>query len=309
MNRLVHSKGGLLRAFDISKARVFAFVEGGLDRLFIDRVLDVVCDATTPYEVRAARDIPDSAGGKVGLVGFFKELQESNSLLVSRWGERKVVVFFADKDIDDHTNKLINSEHFIYTETYDLEGHLVQCGNLAKAISEATLITRRQAEDLIGEKSEFLQGVAIACLDWVTLCVLSHLKEVNAGCGYSMNPPLVLRAANDLDLDLDLNLLSERLCQRMGGEREEFDILFAETRALIEGEMRKGFYFKYFKGKWFSDILQKFATATIKIPDVNLSNVGDRVLQSLVSQMPNGENCPCSKGIFDLIRPVIARVA
>jgi hypothetical protein len=63
MTRLTHSHGGFVRSLQMSSVRVFAFVEGRLDRPFFDRLLAKVCNPIgIGYRVIAMKELP---GGNI----------------------------------------------------------------------------------------------------------------------------------------------------------------------------------------------------------------------------------------------------
>ena len=73
MTRLTHSSGGFVRSLQMSSARIFAFVEGRLDRPFFDRLLSQVCNPVAiAYKVFAMKELPGGTGGKSALLATFR---------------------------------------------------------------------------------------------------------------------------------------------------------------------------------------------------------------------------------------------
>ena len=81
MTRLVHSSSGGLRAMQISTAQVFAFVEGGLDRPFVERLLRLFARSDTKVRVVAIKETTSATGGKPALLEHFRRLRRKGHLL------------------------------------------------------------------------------------------------------------------------------------------------------------------------------------------------------------------------------------
>lgn len=308
MKRLVHSSSGTFRSHNISNTAVFAYVEGGLDRVFFDRLLTQACGDNIPYEVQAAKETSIQLGGKTGLLSLFEEFKISDNLYQDKFGKKTVCIFFADKDIDDHLKTMVESDHFIYTTTYDLEGHLLDCGDLSRALSDAALITKAQATDFIKDKKIFFRQIAVACKDWLALCILSHSNSINVGCNYNMNPPMTLLSLDDTKINIDIDALSARILARMELQQNEFDNALSAINLTLETEINNGNYFRFLKGKWFEDIFQKLTVANLNIADKNLSNVGEKIMQALLSQIPAGTDCSCCAHFFNSIEPLLGKI-
>ena len=185
MTRLTHSSGGFVRSLQLSSARVFAFVEGRLDRSFFDRVLSQVCNPTAiAYRVFAMKELPGGTGGKSALISTFRRFRQSGLLACTAFGKSMICIFFADKDSDDFTRKQLRSPHLLYSPTYDLEGHLFSCGDLTRALADACGITTDQARLLVPDASAWLHSAATHWKDWIALCLVSQARAVNCGCTY-----------------------------------------------------------------------------------------------------------------------------
>jgi hypothetical protein len=107
MTRLTHSSSGGLRAMQISTAQVFAFVEGGLDRPFAERLLKYFAKTETRIRVAAIKETARATGGKPALLEHFRQLKRKGHLLATAWGKPFVSLFFLDKDADDLFKKQI----------------------------------------------------------------------------------------------------------------------------------------------------------------------------------------------------------
>ena len=168
----------------ISRVQVFAFVEGGLDRPFAERMLKLFVKTDIEVRVVAIRETPTATGGKLALLKHFRQLKRKGHLLATAWGKPFVSLFFLDKDADDVLKRKIKSKHVAYTSAYDLEGSLFACGNLSHALANTCLITREQSQAMIGDISQLLHDVSNCWSDWITLCLISQFKKKNVGCTF-----------------------------------------------------------------------------------------------------------------------------
>ena len=226
MSRLVHSTGGFFRSLQMSSVRFFAFVEGGLDRPFFDRMLEKeLVDKSVRHQVVAVKEIPGFAGGKATLLGLFRKYRAEGKLLCNAFGKTMICVFFADKDSDDHSRRRLRSPHLIYTQTYDLEAHLFSCGDLQRALADACGLTMQQAKALIPDQNVWLTEIGRKWKAWTALCMISHSKNVNCGCTYARasainSNPLAYPDATQLEL------FKNRLAAAIGLSRTDFDNLY-----------------------------------------------------------------------------------
>ncbi len=305
MNRLVHSDAGLLRTIQISNTRVFGFVEGGLDRNFYDRLLERKCNSIS-HEVYAAKELPGNTGGKPRLVSFHAFLKEKAALVNNFLGKKYVCIFFADKDIDDVTQTLIEDQNFIYTETYDLEGHLFSCGDLKRALADAAHITLKQANSIVGNKDELIVKLTEDWSDWLAMCMISQIHKVNFGCSFERQIPIdkkqefIWGSADSL-----LPQIMNKICESTGLSVEEFEAQKTEIEEKIKTELEEGNILKYFKGKWFKPLLQNLSKEKLQISDASTDSLFENILRTLVCQIPTAHNCRCCSSTDNIIRNFI----
>jgi hypothetical protein len=310
MNRLVHSNAAHLRALQISEKKFFAFVEGGLDRSFYDRLLDNLFDKSDfGYQVIAAKELPAATGGKPSLLNYFKLLRKNGKLFGEAFGKKFVCAFFADKDIDDLSRKKMRSPHFIYTSTYDLEGHLLSCGDLTRAVADASGVTKEQAQGFLGPQTSYLNGFAKNWIDWTTLCVISQLHKVNCGCTYDRISAINPNVINKTDAAA-LGAFQDSLRVRMNVSELDFSKIFKKYKNLIERAIENGEPLKYFKGKWFIAGLQSHASAHLRVPDAGINSLGEKVITALLGQVAiDIENCRCSSKFSISLRELEQKIA
>lgn len=305
MTRLVHSENGFIRSLEISTINFFAFVEGGLDRAFYDRLLELNFDGKNiKHEVIAAKELPGETGGKIRLLALFKQLRSKSKLASNSFGKRFACVFFFDKDVDDLKRTKIRSNHCIYTEGYDLEGHLFTCGDLHRAIADACGITKSQANSLIGDQSIWLQSCVARWKEWVTLCLMQRVEGVNCGCTYERVSDLNANLINPTDLN-KLVYYQNKLQILLNLNSTNFKKLYKRYEDKITQSIINNKPLSFFKGKWLRTLIELDLGSRNQIPNMSLNGAGERVVSTLVSQVGNHVSCRCC-GIFS---PKILKIA
>ncbi len=291
MTRLVHSEAGLLRSLQISKNTFFAFVEGALDRPFFDRLLSrTFANHVISPCVIAAKELPGATGGKPALLGFFETMRRKGQLVCDVFGKRQVCVFLPDKDVDDLTRKQYRSEHVVYTSTYDIEGHLFNCGDLSRAIADACGTTVQQAKEMIGDQKVWIDRHVNNWKEWTVLCLISQVKKVNCGCTFdrasAINPDF-LQPPDIAKLNQFKGLLQQKLLL----DQDQFARLFTLYARTLNRTISVNTPLRYFKGKWLKIILEHHLRQGFLVADANLNGSGERVVSTLVAQVGVREDC------------------
>lgn len=289
MSRLVHSNNGFIRSMQISSAKFFAFVEGGLDRAFFDRVVEKCLSKDVKYQIFAIKELPPGVGGKPTLLSKFKELRQKKMLKFNAFGKNMSCVFFADKDVDDFCKKKLRSNHLIYTSTYDIEGFLIENGDFHRALSDALGITLDQAKQIIPNKNNWIKDRVIPWKEWVALCMICQIKKIKSECTFDS-----VSKINDDHGQLDqikLNQYKTFISQRIGIGANDFELIFDKTLNTVNSSLIRKEYLKYFKGKWFSHIFQQYLQSCSKPADTNTNGAGERLILSLLSQVCTKADC------------------
>lgn len=293
MTRLTHSSGGFIRYLQMSSARLFAFVEGRLDRAFFDRIFAKIFQpSSTPYQIIAMKEVPGSAGGKTALLSTFKSFRSKGLLASAAFGKPMVCVFLADKDSDDFCRRQLRSPHLIYTPTYDLEAHLFSCGDLHRALADSCGITIQQAQTLIPDPDTWLINTVHLWKEWIALCLVSQHQRANCGCTFNRNSqvnPDPLAAPEPARVEA----FKANLAVTLGMDISQLDGLYLQAFRRVEASLRAGTPMRYFKGKWLNHIIQRFLETQPRIPDANINGVGERLGVSLVAQVAAHANCTC----------------
>lgn len=293
----------------MSNSQVFAFVEGGLDRNFYDRLLEKRCENDLHYEVYAAKELPGATGGKKPLISFHETLRKNQRLENVWFGKKYICLFFVDKDIDEVTGDLVESAHFLYTDTYDLEGHLLSCGDLSRAIADAAHLTYKQSSAAIGNSKRFIIDQTEDWGDWLVVCILSQIYKVNFGCSYERALPVDKKKEFTLDhQDSKLKIIQQRIIDEVGISSQAYQNKYEEIKRMVEDEKGNGNILKYFKGKWFKPIFQKFAKDSLNIDDANTDGLFENVLRTLVCQIAADKGCACCRSALGKIDGMIEGV-
>lgn len=303
MNRLVHSLEGNLRSMQISGKKFFIFVEGGLDRSFVDAIMRRQGSMLpTDFEIRAARELPGSTGGKQRLIKHYKSLRRRQALHGAAFSKKFTTAFIFDKDIDELQRFKLRSAHAIYTETYDLEGHLFTCGDLAKAISFSSGITLDQAQNIIGDQRRYLARIAEAWADWIALCIVSKITGAHVGCTFEKSSALN-NGIEPINAALKDQFM-QKMAEKINVDTTVIERKFIRYLRVIKDEARAGNPLKFFRGKWMRDVLQQYTAKQISIPDATVDGLCAKVLTALVSQVGASTDCVCCSDIYQKLLPL-----
>lgn len=291
MNRLVYSNGAYLRSMQITGAQLFAFVEGGLDRPFVERLLKSI-DPQIRHRIVAAKELPGSTGGKNRVIEWFKGLRDKKMLASQVWGKKFFAIFFLDKDADDFKNKLLRSDHVAYTTTYDLEGMIFNCTDFHSGLADAALITLDQAKELMPSFEDWLKSIAQNWIDWVTLCLLTNFEGVNCGCGFDRLSEVNPDRLGSPDI-IKIEQYKQIARQKLGIPVQEFSALYEKYRKRVDATHKRGQHLRYFKGKWLHSLLQLHCERAKKVEDWNVRSIGEKLTIALLGQIGNSQRCAC----------------
>jgi len=306
MNRLTHTDKGFFRSLQMSKIQFFVFVEGGLDRPFTERLINRVFPKKSwGHAIVSMKEFPSATGGKPALLKLFKILRKQKQLQSIAFGKKMSCLFFADKDIDDILKDRVRSPHFIYTRSYDLEGHLFTFGNLTEAISDACLITNQQASNFIGDPDAWIRHQVINWKEWIALCIISKIHNLSLGCGYTrpsdINPDYTSPTNHE-----SLNDYSHRIQTTLGMSAENFSQLHSKFSTIVENSANLDNPLRYFKGKWLQLLLEKSLEQAARVPDSNINGAGERILSTLVAQVGTKNSCKCCNPFIKNIQNISA---
>lgn len=284
-SRTAHSFAGMRRYLQISKDRIFMFVEGrDLDPYIYGRICSPVCRAAgKAYEIVVADRLTRGAGGgKDVLTGFFEYLRDNGSLLDVSQPLAKLSMFFLDKDVDDVFRALRPSAHVVYTYYYNIENHLFSEGKLVSSIANAGSVDTNLIEPRIGDPEAWRKDAATLWRDWVVLCLLARKLSLGVPVGYGMKSTI-----NDpVDAPVDavgLSTLIGSMESKSGLGTLVFRRKLAATYRFVDAVYARSGHDLLFKGKWYS----AFALRDLEVaaPLHNKNGAADRLFGALVASI------------------------
>ena len=256
MNKLQHSESATKRALGMSRYQLFVFVEGVSDLSFYSAICDKVCDKVK-FHIYPANEHPflkeemeesdiENTSGKKGIVFLFERFREKKLLTIDFQGEKKVVIFFLDKDVDDLLETQIFSEHVVYTKYYTLENHVFVEGDIITGVAITASMTTQQVREIIESSHDWRRKIAKKWLDYVKLCFFVRKFEKSVKerpeewekwtCRYS-KPPAEF----------------EKNCYQTYVSSEDYSTISQSIEHLYDC----GEHDVVFNGKWYAHLLRK----------------------------------------------------
>ena len=284
-SRTAHSFGGMRRYMQMSRTRVFIFVEGRcLDPEVYGRVCSPVCTETQKtYEIVIADRIAGGGGGKNILTRYFEYLRDYASLIDRSQGESKLAMFYMDKDVDDIFGTMRLSEHVVYTPHYEIENHLFQEGDLVSAIATAGSLDPQLVAPRITDKIAWLKQAAQSWVDWVLLCLLARELALKVPASYSLPHSRVHTSAGSATDAAALQAYLTEMEGRSGLDSAKFHRKVGAVRRLVNRVYARSSHEKIFRGKWFSAFaLYELDSLSGGVP-YNRNGAEDRLIGSLMS--------------------------
>lgn len=304
-SRLRHSERGYFRSLQLSKKQLFMFVEGSLDRPFIERILDKHLDESL-FSIRAAKELPGGSGGKERLLDLHQDLLSKNLLFSENLGKKMAVLILMDKDVDDLLGVTLGCQHVIYTPSYDIEGHLLSCGRVTHALADAAGITRAQASAIIPDFLHWSKEIAKHWADWITLCLISHSHSIN--CGYSFKRPSSINPDPfSPPCAAKLQEAKQTLQRALALSEEVFNAEYKQRHDQIREIIETKNPFLVFKGKWLESLLEIHCKKH-HIADANWNSLGPRVLSNILGQLDIPELCSCHDPFTTPIQQIAQRL-
>lgn len=282
MNRLVYSEDGLIRAMEMSSSRIFAFVEGGIDRVVVGEVLSKLEPGGKVY---AAKELPGQVGGKPGLEAWYSALSRKSKLRWMAFDKRISATFFVDKDVDDIRRTMTKCDHIYYTKNYDIEGDLISDGPADAAIRRCLRVTEEQAVHIFGSTlSLWIKDRVEEWAEWCALCMVSAVYKIPGGCSFKRSNPIDSNSTEDDKLafvERTLEDMSSRSARRLSNLIFMYEACYKKVRASVEADNP----FRYFRGKWFKSIFATYLQACTCPVDSKMDAVFERFLDSIIGQL------------------------
>jgi hypothetical protein len=256
MSRLKHSPLGFVRYMQMSRAKVFMFVEGKVgDRYFYEQIAKSVCDdQALAFQTVLPSELKTTRTGKKALLTYFRYLRFVNRLIIEDQSSKTAVLFFLDKDVDDITAKLIQSVHVAYTPFYTLENHLFASGDLIGATTCASSLPATDVEQLIVSNSNWRSAAAELWKDWVKICLFTRKHRIRSVQNYGVLSRVNPEPHFPVDDDM---LAAEKAAIEVafGLGHVEFEQRYSEVSKYVDEVYAAGDFDRIFKGKWYAAIL------------------------------------------------------
>lgn len=193
MNKIAYSFKAFLRRSAMSQDSLFLVVEGKrLDRHFYDKLIAARAEiGDAGYQIHLAEQIENSqgvsAGGKQAVLGLFDDTKRAGALTQRNNTGPTVLMFALDRDHDFVVGGTRRSDHVVYTDNADIEADAFAHGDDASALALALSLTRNQGERLVASLGNWMEDLAVAWRDWLTLCCCA--ASVGAYCGLHVSKP------------------------------------------------------------------------------------------------------------------------
>ena len=285
MSRLRHSLGAHIRALQISRFTLFAFVEGKeIDPNFFGEVCRSVCGPRgLQYRVHRANEIPGSSGGKWKLIAFYRYARARKKLRSILNGKLSVLVFFLDKDVDDIRRKKCRSRHVIYTAHYDVENYVFRHGDFIRGVSAAASIDQHELSDHPVLGQNWAANAARRWKEWTALCLFSVLYTGGRAANYGNVSKVNAPQNGPVDRGLYQQHLTEAR-NASGMTQSQFDQAIARLESKVERYLATGTYDSVFKGKWYCTILEMDLRTAFQQTG-QMQNVGMKATAALLATL------------------------
>lgn len=281
--RLTHtSLAAFRRSMQMSRAKIFIFVEGKTDRYFYHKICEVaLAPRGIGYEICLAQELPQLTGGKEALLDFFDYLNKATALLDDFKGKKTAAIFYLDKDVDDLLKKFKSSEHLVYTEHYCIENYFFQHGNLAEATSVAANLDLTDVRRGLNMSNDaWRRRAAENWIDWVKLCVFTRSRNLGHECNYGVTSRINLLPYAVTDSAAFSNRLAD-LERRSGLTQLGFKRVFGRISREVDNIYSSGRFDSVFKGKWYALFLAEDAKAIARGGAFSPQNLPDKLLTTL----------------------------
>jgi hypothetical protein len=304
VSRPRHSDGAYLRALQVSRFSLFAFVEGkALDPSFFGQVCSRVCRPRgVLYQIRTARELPRGSEGKSALISFCRLARSRGQLTSTLNGKLTVLLFFLDKDVDDVRRTRCRSRHVVYTAGYDVENYVFQHGDFVTGVSAAASI---DPSELSGHPSfgrNWRETAARRWKEWIVLCLFSVVYNRGATANYRT----ASRVNTPINGPVDRRLYDARLAEARRSSQltqEQFDTAVRRLTGRVDRHLTNGTYDLVFKGKWYGTLLERDLRDAFPGRG-QMQNVGTRATAALLATLDFNQNWA-----GHLLRPVESLLA
>jgi len=245
----------------LSHIDVFIFVEGKkTDPFFYGEVCSTVSRKTPfTHQISLARDITGSDGGKQVLINFFTYLRKKSALKMSRNGVKKAVIFYVDKDVDDILRIRKKSDHFIYSEFYDVHNHIFRNGDIVRGSATAASVDASLLSSALDEIDSWCKNAADRWKEWVKVCLFCKKHKVKGQSNYSATSPINKPSSGNIN-QKEYNKLLARLRKATGMSVSKFSKAYTSVSKKVDRMYYQGQHDRVFKGEWYATLLHNDLT-------------------------------------------------
>lgn len=305
MTRLRRDFPAMLKRIQISRSAMLLFVEGRIDRYFYSEIASVACAGLgKKFSILTPDEIATQLQGKNVLLEFFDYLRRRKCLVCDFKGNKGVVAFCLDKDIDDFTRRLRKSPHVIYTEGYETENYLFCFGDLSRALAVTTCTDYESIQGAIGTNKDWCTLVAERWKDWVKLCVFAASNSVPRKKFYGLRRSAVnARVFSPVDQQKVTEFWQE-LHHKSGKDQRTFNRMVKRTCGKVDRIYEAGEFDKVFKGKWYAAFLAENAVGIAGRKRMDKKKLPDRLVEQLLGNLDFGG--PWSKYLRSRIANLLA---
>jgi hypothetical protein len=267
----------------MSTIALFGFAEGKTaDRYVYGKLCTGTCDSHgVTFQLVTAAELR-GAGGKQSLLSFYLFLARANKAISDFKGKKTGAVFFLDKDIDDLIGTQIQSDHVVYTPTYDVEGILMRHGRAADAIAATAGLEERETAALIGDEPAWRRRCAENWTDWTTICIFCRLHNVRSTPGYRVISQVNDPATAPVDPQ-KLKVHIDNIEALSGMAKAIFDAEYTTVRQTVVGLFANNRHDEVFKGKWYQEFITAEMRAIAGVKEVDFRSLHAGFLGALAT--------------------------
>jgi hypothetical protein len=305
MRRLQRTFLAELRSMQMSSVSLFVFTEGhNADPNFYGSVCSSVPEAVLKYEIRSADRLSGASGGKTILLNFFELLRSRKCLIGEFKGKKTAALFFLDKDLDDIRHTRRRSPHVVYTEFYDVENHVFEHGDLARAAAAAASVDPQLLTRLEGSHS-WCERTSHLWREWIVICMWALEAGTACPARYAVHSTIQTRPCGPTDLAKRQQLLKDAAVLT-GLPVGTIETQLAEVSRRVDRYLHDGRHHRVFKGKWFSRVLADQIDQLVQGRRYAKSGLSSRIPGALASTLDYEQ--PWADRFKDPVRRIAAQL-
>jgi hypothetical protein len=259
MARPQYSRNGIVRAIEMSRCDVTAVVEGFIDRMFFSELLNQNADTVgKAIQIRLAHEINSSLGnGKTALLALHSRLKLHKRLIFTIGSDKKAVLVFLDKDIDDLKRTRRRCPHTIYTEYYSVENYLFRHGDLARTLICGACLDG-QSVGALPTNQQWTLRAAKSWEAWIAFCLTTSKYRTPGLPNFGVESLIHSGPYSPLDAGKEATLLNA-VARRTGRALAEVKTAYGRKLARVRTLLAADAIDQIFNGKWYFGFLAQDA--------------------------------------------------